>query len=58
MLRKGQGFKIADLRDRDPDVFTLGLAWEMTAGRNVDLDAGAICLNAKLQVVLRTRAIT
>jgi hypothetical protein len=51
VLHKHQGVKIADPFDNIPDVFTMGLAWEMTQGRNVDLDASCIMLDANLNLV-------
>jgi len=44
VLAKGYGFKIADCCDTVPDTFTCGLAWDVTNGVNIDLDASALML--------------
>jgi stress response protein SCP2 len=36
---------------RVPSMVTFGLAWDVTNGRNIDLDASAICLDADLNEV-------
>lgn len=51
VLHNHQAVKIADPYDNIPDVFTMGLAWEMTGGRNVDLDASCIMLDGNLNLV-------
>jgi len=48
-LAPGQSVQVCDLTDNEPDIFTLGLAWEITAGKKIDLDAGLIMLDARLQ---------
>ena len=52
VLKKHQAVKIADPYDNIPDVFTMGLAWEMTGGRNIDLDASCIMLDANLSLMV------
>jgi len=55
LMRKGG----APIRLRDyaspnqpvPNKVTFGLAWDITNGRNVDLDASAICLDASFRLV-------
>jgi len=49
VLRKNQAFKISDCCDNVPDRFTVGLAWDVTGGKNIDLDASIIMLNENLQ---------
>jgi len=51
VLTKGLGMKIADCSDEVVDMFTLGLAWDVTDGVNIDLDASCIVLDAQLQQV-------
>lgn len=51
VLRKNQSFKIADCCDNVPDNFTVGLAWDVTQGCNIDLDASIIMLNAQKELV-------
>ena len=41
-------FKIADCTDDIADNFTLGLAWEMTGGKSIDLDASCVFLGEAL----------
>jgi len=50
VLAKGYGFKIADCCDTVPDHFTCGLAWDVTNGVNIDLDASAIMLGSNLSL--------
>ena len=50
VLAKGYGFKIADCCDTVPDHFTCGLAWDVTDGVNIDLDASAIMLGSNLSL--------
>ncbi|KAK3236747.1 hypothetical protein CYMTET_53129 [Cymbomonas tetramitiformis] len=47
-LEPGHAFEVADITDKEADVFTLGLSWEITKGKNIDLDASAIMLDSKL----------
>lgn len=49
VLNKSQGFKIADCCDDIPDQYVMGLAWDVTNGVNIDLDASVICLDARYQ---------
>lgn len=51
VLTPGAGFKIADCCDDIPDHFMLGLAWDITNGANIDLDAGVIMLDANYRLV-------
>jgi tellurium resistance protein TerZ len=51
VLATGDGVKVADPYDNVPDVFTLGLAWDLTNGEGVDLDASCIMLDKDLQKV-------
>jgi len=57
VLRKGTECKIADLRDDKADRFTFGLAWDVTDGVEIDLDASAICLDKSLRNLLLTACI-
>eukprot|EP00578_Thalassiosira_sp_NH16_P027396 CAMPEP_0181092004 /NCGR_PEP_ID=MMETSP1071-20121207/8695_1 /TAXON_ID=35127 /ORGANISM="Thalassiosira sp., Strain NH16" /LENGTH=619 /DNA_ID=CAMNT_0023174171 /DNA_START=125 /DNA_END=1984 /DNA_ORIENTATION=- len=38
-------------RDVMPSVLAIGLAWDVTNGVNIDLDASAVCLDAQLNMV-------
>jgi stress response protein SCP2 len=51
ILRKNQSFKIADCCDNVVDRFTIGLAWDVTNGKNIDLDASIIMLDSRLQCI-------
>jgi stress response protein SCP2 len=52
IMRKGGGIRIKDYsRGQPPTNVTFGLAWDITRGRNIDLDASAICLDENLQVL-------
>jgi tellurium resistance protein TerZ len=53
ILRKGGTVRLADYcpGGRIPNAVTFGLAWDMTNGKNVDLDASCICLDASFQLV-------
>lgn len=51
VLGKGMGFKIADCTDDVADKFTLGLAWDVTGGRPIDLDASCVMLDRDYKVV-------
>lgn len=44
VLTKGLGLKIADCSDDVVDVFTMGLAWDVTNGVNIDLDARCVAV--------------
>lgn len=48
VLSKGLGFKIADCTDNIADNFSLGLAWDMTGGKPIDLDASCVFLDKSL----------
>mmetsp|Transcript_47433 Transcript_47433/g.80945 ORF Transcript_47433/g.80945 Transcript_47433/m.80945 type:complete len:571 (-) Transcript_47433:194-1906(-) len=48
VLSKGVGFKVADCTDTIADNFSLGLAWDMTGGKAIDLDASCILLDKSL----------
>ncbi len=51
ILSKGQSFKIGDTTDHVPDVWVMGLHWDVTDGVNIDLDASVLVLDRKLKVV-------
>ena len=51
ILSKGQSFKIADTCDDMPDVWTLGLYWDVTNGKDIDLDASVIIMDRQAQVI-------
>jgi len=51
VLNKSFGFKIADCTDNVADNFTMGLAWDVTGGKAIDLDASCVYLDANLQPV-------
>ena len=54
VMRKGGAIRLRDYSSPNqpfPDKVTFGLAWDITNGRNVDLDASAICLDSSLEVV-------
>lgn len=51
ILTKNLGFKIADCSDNVADNFTLGLAWDVTNGVEIDLDASCIWLDDNLQPI-------
>lgn len=42
ILSKGQSFKIADTCESLPDLWCLGLFWNVTQGVNIDLDASIV----------------
>jgi hypothetical protein len=50
-LAKGLGFKIADCTDNIADKYTMGLAWDVTNGQNIDLDASCVWLDAMLRPI-------
>ena len=39
ILSKNQSFKFADTCDTVPNLWSLGLAWDITNGKKIDLDA-------------------
>jgi hypothetical protein len=51
VLNKGLGFKIADCTDNIADNFSLGLAWDVTNGKAIDLDASCVFLDKSLNPV-------
>ena len=53
ILRKGGNIRIEDYcrNHRLPQKVTFGLAWDVTNGQSIDLDASAICLDANLNLV-------
>jgi len=53
IMRKGGTIRLKDytLNKSDPATVTLGLAWDVTNGKNVDLDASAICLDSSMNVI-------
>eukprot|EP00591_Stephanopyxis_turris_P018778 CAMPEP_0195541866 /NCGR_PEP_ID=MMETSP0794_2-20130614/51310_1 /TAXON_ID=515487 /ORGANISM="Stephanopyxis turris, Strain CCMP 815" /LENGTH=345 /DNA_ID=CAMNT_0040675981 /DNA_START=60 /DNA_END=1097 /DNA_ORIENTATION=+ len=52
IMRKGGTIRLRDYTRGDvPASVTFGLAWDITRGRNIDLDASAICLNSSLSLV-------
>lgn len=53
LLRKGGTIRLEDYcpNHQLPPKATFGLAWDMTDGKNIDLDASVICLDKNLQVV-------
>jgi tellurium resistance protein TerZ len=53
ILRKGGTIRLTDycISRKLPRKATFGLAWDVTDGLNIDLDASAICLNASLGFV-------
>jgi tellurium resistance protein TerZ len=50
-LAKGLGFKIADCTDNIADRYTIGLAWDVTNGVDIDLDASCVWLDSNLQPI-------
>jgi tellurium resistance protein TerZ len=53
-MRKGGAVRLCDYTSPNQSVsgkVTFGLAWSITDGRNVDLDASAICLNSSLELI-------
>ena len=50
IMRKGCAVRLGDYQPV-PDRVTFGLAWDITNGRNIDLDASAICLDSSFKVV-------
>lgn len=54
IMRKGGAIRLRDYASPNapvPNKVTFGLAWDITNGRNVDLDASAICLDSNLRPV-------
>ena len=60
IMRKGGNIRLADYcaggtdatgRKRLPETLTFGLAWDVTNGVNIDLDASAVCLDKQLNLV-------
>ena len=53
ILHKGGCIRVSDYcpHHQLPSQVTLGLAWEITNGQNVDLDASAVCLDQGLNLV-------
>ena len=54
IMRKGGAIRLRDFSSPNqpvPKKVTFGLAWDITNGRNVDLDASAICLDSSLNLV-------
>lgn len=53
IMRKHGNIRLADYcaGAQLPDPVTFGLAWDITGGKNIDLDASAICLDANLNLV-------
>jgi len=53
ILRKGGNIRLTDYckGGKLPETVTFGLAWDVTNGKNIDLDASAICLDKGLNLV-------
>lgn len=53
IVRKGGTVRLADYcaNNQLPPLATFGLAWDVTGGINIDLDASAICLDSGLNFV-------
>ena len=53
ILRKGGNVRLRDytLGGRLPSQLTFGLAWDVTDGVNIDLDASAVCFDSQLKCV-------
>lgn len=54
IMRKGGAVRLRDYSAPNqpvPEKVTFGLAWDITNGQNIDLDASAICLNSSLDCV-------
>ena len=53
ILRKGGNIRVQDYcaQNQLPTKITFGLAWDVTDGEYIDLDASAICLDANLNLV-------
>ena len=51
-MRKGGVVKLSDYNQGQPlGMCTFGLSWDVTGGKNIDLDASAILLDGGLQCV-------
>lgn len=53
IMRKGGNVRLSDYikGSKLPSCLTFGLAWDVTDGVNIDLDASAICLDSDLKLV-------
>ena len=54
VMRKGGTIRLSDYFTSSsalPDIITLGLAWDITHGREIDLDASVICLDDSLNLL-------
>ena len=54
VMRKGGTIRLQDYFSASaqlPDTLTLGLAWDITHGRNIDLDASIICLDNSFRML-------
>jgi len=54
VMRKGGAIRIRDYLSPSqplPNKVTFGLAWDVTNGMNIDLDASAICLDSSLNLI-------
>jgi len=54
IMKKNGNIRLADYCSKGaqlPDPVTFGLAWDITHGKSIDLDASAICLDANLNQV-------
>lgn len=54
LMRKGGAIRLRDYASPNqpiPDKVTFGLAWDITNGKNVDLDASAICLDSSFRPI-------
>ena len=51
LMKSGTCYKIADTADDIPDHYAMGLAWDVTDGKNIDLDASVITLTEGLEQV-------
>ena len=51
IMKGGVCYKIADTADDIPDHYAMGLAWDVTDGKKIDLDASVITLTDKLEGV-------
>jgi tellurium resistance protein TerZ len=51
ILRKGGNVRLDEYCKSIPALLTFGLAWDVTDGVNIDLDASVVCLDANLDLV-------
>ena len=53
VMRKGGTIALSDygVGGPAPPALTFGLAWDITNGKDIDLDASVICLDANLRAV-------